>query len=226
MSNSSSNNPNSAQVTTGNLNNAGSQADFGPSKGVWVLLVFFLGLAVTLALFGGLFNNGKVAIVPTQIEATEKPTDLSNGETASVSKPPPKVSINQQMQTNEAVNIKQWAKFIASGKKAFLDGEYEVAEERFGKAVEVSKKLKGSDHLVTTLNNLAAVYQVEKKYQPAESLYKEAIDLLKKDGSVSQTSVNQVLKNYGNLLRGTGRTSEAAWLKHEADWIVGRPVLL
>ena len=225
MSGGNPNTPNSGSVPAndpGKLNIA-TQADFGPSKSVWALMILFLGIAVGLALLG-VFQGGhsiKPAATPVVTTKIESKNPLPTNASKPISSPAPKTSI-----PNEGVVVKEWQKIVALGKKAFLDGDYAAAEKEFLRAVEVSKTFKRTDRLVTTLNNLAAVYQVEKKYPAAESLYTEAIDLLKKDGSPSRAAIDRVLKNYNNLLRGIGRNKDADRLQREADWINGRPVLL
>jgi len=223
----------------GNANNVNAitDVDFGPGKGIKIVIVLLIVLSTGLialhiggvrpeAVFDGIKKLAK-AVAPATAEkapvATGSVTTVKEAERKEVE---PAVVVSTAKKTQKKSLLKAWEKLVSEGKKNFLDGNYVIADERFDKAVGVARKLDDSDRLVTTLNNLGAVYQVEKKFATAESSYKEAIGLLQSDKSRKDSTMAQVLRNYDNLLKGLGRQSDADWVKHETSWIKGHPILL
>jgi len=223
----------------GNGNNIDSftNVEFGPGKGIKTVIVLLIVLSTGLIALhiGGVRPETIVdsikkiskpvarapavkASVATGLVTTAKEDERK--EVASAVVEPAQKKASRKSLLNE------WEKLVSEGKKNFLDGNYAVADERFDKAVGVARRMDDSDRLVTTLNNLGAVYQVEKKFASAESSYKEAIGLLQSDKSRKGSTMAQVLRNYDNLLKGLGRQSDAEWVKHETSWIKGHPILL
>ena len=60
-------------------------------------------------------------------------------------------------------------------------GRYEEAEELYGKALRLMKKILGERHpsTATIYNNLAFVYEKQRKYEEAEELFGKALRIWK-----------------------------------------------
>jgi tetratricopeptide (TPR) repeat protein len=75
--------------------------------------------------------------------------------------------------------------------------------------------------VATSLNNLAALYRAQGKYDQAEPLYKRALAILEKALGPEHPDVATVLGNYAALLEKTNRQAEAEKLRQRAAKIRG-----
>jgi tetratricopeptide (TPR) repeat protein len=73
--------------------------------------------------------------------------------------------------------------------------------------------------VATSLNNLAASYQAERKYADAESLFTRALAIREKVLGPNHPHVAIVLENMADLYNKTGRQYEAAQLHARAKAI-------
>ncbi len=74
-------------------------------------------------------------------------------------------------------------------------------------------------HTATALNNLAALYRDQGKYEQAEPLFQQALATLKERLGAEHPTVAGVLEQYALLLRQTQRKTEAGVLEAQADAI-------
>ena len=73
--------------------------------------------------------------------------------------------------------------------------------------------------MATSLNNLGLLYLAQGKYAEAEALYQRALAILEKSLGPEHPDVAQVLENYADLLRETGRGEEASSMEARAQAI-------
>jgi hypothetical protein len=69
------------------------------------------------------------------------------------------------------------------------------------------------------LNNLAILYDTQKKYDAAEQLYKRALAIWEKSLGSDHPHVASGLESYATLLRSTKRQNEAIKLEARASAI-------
>jgi tetratricopeptide (TPR) repeat protein len=71
-----------------------------------------------------------------------------------------------------------WKTTVESGNQAYADGRVAQAEIHFVEALKEAEAFgEGDPRLALSLNNLAAVYQTQGKYQMAEPLYMRSLDI-------------------------------------------------
>ncbi len=89
-------------------------------------------------------------------------------------------------------------------------GLYSLAEPWRKKCLEVTQKQFGQEHpfVAASLNNLAALYSSQGRYKEAESLYLQALELMKVLGN-ENPSVATSLNNLAGLYESQGRFEEA-----------------
>jgi tetratricopeptide (TPR) repeat protein len=72
----------------------------------------------------------------------------------------------------------EWDKTLDAGTRAYKRGQYAEAETLLKTALQQAETFGGQDaRLATSLNQLAEVYKVQKKYADAEPLYKRCLDI-------------------------------------------------
>ncbi|MBD2353788.1 tetratricopeptide repeat protein [Tolypothrix sp. FACHB-123] len=87
--------------------------------------------------------------------------------------------------------------------------EQELGIEYLSKAVELQKELGLEKDLATSLNNLAALYDSQGKYNQAEPLFIQALDLLRRFLGDEHPDVAISLNNLAELYRSQGKYSQA-----------------
>ncbi len=71
-----------------------------------------------------------------------------------------------------------WKACVEAGNAAYADGRVTQAETHFLEAVKQAEEFGPDDsRLALSLNNLAAVYHTQGKYQMAEPLYQRSLDI-------------------------------------------------
>jgi tetratricopeptide (TPR) repeat protein len=76
--------------------------------------------------------------------------------------------------------------------------------------------------VAATLTNLAGVYQAQGNYAEAESLYQQALAIVKKTLGPDHPYVATVLENISELYKETGRMNEAKRFEERANAIRSR----
>jgi tetratricopeptide (TPR) repeat protein len=96
--------------------------------------------------------------------------------------------------------------------------EYAQAELLFGRALDITEKVRGSEHLETTirLNNLAGLYNSLGRHSEAEPLYRRALDIREKILGPNDPYVATSLNNLAELYREQGRYNDAEPLYRRA----------
>ena len=82
----------------------------------------------------------------------------------------------------------------------------------------MTRKLLGEEHpsVATSLNNLAALYRSQGRYEEAEPLYQQALAMTRKLLGEEHPSVATSLNNLAALYRSQGRYEEAEPLYQQA----------
>lgn len=119
------------------------------------------------------------------------------------------------------LNIETEAVALLKNRAAFhLDSRarYKEAEPLFTQALELFKKLFGSEHpnIAQSMNNLALIYYAQGRYDEAEPLYKRALELRKKLLSLEHPDVALTMNNLSALYYAQGRYEEAEPLFKQA----------
>lgn len=110
-----------------------------------------------------------------------------------------------------------WKAHVAAGNAAFKDANYQSAENNLTSALNEARGLEDQENLAASLNNLAAVLHAQQKFESAEPLYAEAMEILRSQNSAnSKKTLRQLLKNYARLRRSTDRPDSAKELEEEA----------
>jgi len=65
-------------------------------------------------------------------------------------------------------------------------------------------------------NNLAHIYQIEKRYAEAEPLYRSAVAGFERDGRTEDPRLAPILANYSALLRAMGDYAKAEKIQARA----------
>ena len=111
----------------------------------------------------------------------------------------------------------RWQKYYDAGKAAYQDERYTEAQRMFAAAVAEAETFGDQDErLGRSLNNLAAAYTVQGRYNEAEPLYRRSLAILEKSRGPTHPDLVICLENYAALLRETHRPAEAAKLEQRA----------
>ena len=103
-----------------------------------------------------------------------------------------------------------WETSNAAGMEAYQQGRYGEAEKSWLAALEEAENFGPDDQrLATSLNNLAALYQVQGKYAEAEPLYKRALAIWEKALGPEHPYVATSLNTLAALYRDQGNSAEA-----------------
>jgi tetratricopeptide (TPR) repeat protein len=114
----------------------------------------------------------------------------------------------------------QWEKHMTTAAKAYQQGRYTDAERSFQATVKEAEAFGPQDlRLATSLNNLAALYHQQGKYDEAEPLYKRSLAIVEKSLGPEHPHMATSLENYAMLLRKTNREVEAARIEARAKAI-------
>ena len=103
-----------------------------------------------------------------------------------------------------------WEKYMKAGMEAYQQGQYAEAEKQFSAALKEAEKFGEQDPRVgSSLNNLAALYQVQGKYGEAEPLYRRSLAIREKALGSEHREVAQSLNNLAGLYHAQGKYAEA-----------------
>ncbi len=127
----------------------------------------------------------------------------------------PATDILRQWQTD---NLKQWQSLSAQAQKAGDAGDYPKAIAATEKALALARKAFGDRdrHTLTTLNNLANLYQDQRRYSEAEPLLQEALQAKREIFGSRDPSTMIGLNNLATLYQAEARYGEAEPLLREA----------
>ena len=92
-------------------------------------------------------------------------------------------------------------------------GRYQDAEPLFRKALMIkeAKLERGDPMIATTLNGMAGLFRDQRRYADAEPLYRRALAIRV---AAKNPAVAETVKDYGELLRATGRGADADALRN------------
>ncbi len=98
-------------------------------------------------------------------------------------------------------------------------GKYTEAETLLWYALKISEKTLGKEDLATVycLGNLARLYQAQKQFVFAEFLYERAQQIATVKYKLVPKGTKQIVENYIQFLKETGREHHAAELKRHFD---------
>ncbi|NEP09753.1 MAG: tetratricopeptide repeat protein [Symploca sp. SIO2C1] len=105
---------------------------------------------------------------------------------------------------------------LRQGKCQDYQQEQALAIEYFRKAVNLQQKLGLEEDLATDLNNLAGLYKSQGRYDEAEPLYEQALEIDKRSLPKDHPSLATHLNNLANLYESQGRYDEAEPLYEQA----------
>jgi tetratricopeptide (TPR) repeat protein len=109
------------------------------------------------------------------------------------------------------------------GSTAFARRRLSEAEELFIRAMTNEKTDDARESIVKA--NLAQVYQVEKRYEEAARLFREAIEEFERSGRAQDPRLGSILASYASLLRATGDYAQAEKLQARATALQVRGIL-
>ena len=97
-------------------------------------------------------------------------------------------------------------------------GEYEKAGEMFGRALVITKKLRGDEHqeVAALLTQLATVRGDQGRLDEAEAMHREALAMQRKLPGGEHADVSATLNNLGTLVAERGRLEDAEAIHREA----------
>src|SRR6266699_3350763 len=111
-----------------------------------------------------------------------------------------------------------WDELTADAKAAGQQGNYSQAAALYKQALEIQEETLGPDdpEVATSLNNLAVVYQDERKDAEAEPLYNRALAIWKDTGQLESPEALTTITSLGDIYRSQGKYGEAAPLYEQA----------
>jgi tetratricopeptide (TPR) repeat protein len=108
-----------------------------------------------------------------------------------------------------------YAERVESAKSTNRQKELILAQEYLEKAIVLQTKFQKLD-LATSLNNLASLYYIQGRYNEAEPLYLDALEMRKRLFTGDHPNVATSLNNLASLYDSQGKYSEAEPLYLEA----------
>jgi tetratricopeptide (TPR) repeat protein len=102
-----------------------------------------------------------------------------------------------------------YAKRVESAKSTNRQKELILAQEYLEKAIVLQTKFQKLEALATSLNNLAYLYNSQRKYSEAEPLYLDALETGKRLFTSDHPNVATILNNLASLYHSQGKYSEA-----------------
>src|SRR5262245_26857627 len=112
--------------------------------------------------------------------------------------------------TAQDKTAKQRESDIDAGWKAFEQGRYSEAEQRFRSAIAAGEKARVQDELMAdSLDRLATVLSTIGKYSDAETSYKRSLQIREKVHGANHGHVAQTLNNLASMYQIQGKFSEA-----------------
>ena len=94
--------------------------------------------------------------------------------------------------------------------------EQVLAIQYLSKAIELQKEFGLDEDLASSLNNLAGLYSSQGRYEEAEPLYEQALELSQRNLGENHPDVATSLNNLAGLYRSQGRYEEAEPLYEQA----------
>ena len=98
---------------------------------------------------------------------------------------------------------------VQSGKSADRERELALAEQYFNRAIVLQTQFQQQDALANSLNNLAELYESQGRYNDAEPLYLQSLDISKRQLGDDHPFVASSLNNLAVLYRSQGRYNDA-----------------
>ena len=103
-----------------------------------------------------------------------------------------------------------WESSMQVGVEAYQQGNDDEAENQFLAALQIAKNFGLEDpRLATSLNNLASLYQAQRKYAQAELLFERALAIREKSLGPEHPDLATSLNNLGSLYHNQEKYSEA-----------------
>ncbi|UUO17420.1 tetratricopeptide repeat protein [Dolichospermum heterosporum] len=102
-----------------------------------------------------------------------------------------------------------YSKRVQSGKSADRERELALAEKYFNRAIVLQTQFQQQDALASSLNDLAGLYESQGRYNDAEPLYLQSLDIWKRQLGDDHPSVATSLNNLALLYRSQGRYNDA-----------------
>ena len=103
-----------------------------------------------------------------------------------------------------------WHAFMQDGTAAHGRGDYAAATKQFELALKEAEAFGAEDaRLATSLNNLAELYAIQRRYADAEPLYKRSVAIREKALGADHPALAIGLNNLAGLYRLQGRSAEA-----------------
>ena len=102
-----------------------------------------------------------------------------------------------------------YSKRVQSGKSADRERELALAEQYFNRAIVLQTQFQQQDALANSLNNLALLYESQGRYNDAEPLYLQSLDIWKRQLGDDHPDVATSLNNLAELYRSQGRYNDA-----------------
>jgi tetratricopeptide (TPR) repeat protein len=97
-------------------------------------------------------------------------------------------------------------------------GNYPAAQQNFERALEIRRRVLGDEHhdTLSSMNNLAVLYQDESKLAKAEALFVKALEVRRRVLGNEARDTIMVMTNLGSVYQFQGRLTEAESLYAEA----------
>ncbi|QJB45125.1 tetratricopeptide repeat protein [Dolichospermum flos-aquae] len=102
-----------------------------------------------------------------------------------------------------------YSKRVQSGKSADRERELALAEQYFNRAIVLQTQFQQQDALANSLNNLALLYYSQGRYNDAEPLYLQSLDIRKRQLGDDHPDVASSLNNLALLYYSQGRYNDA-----------------
>ncbi len=110
-----------------------------------------------------------------------------------------------------------------SGYQYYHEGRWEVAKEKFARALTLNRLADHRAGIAVNLNNLGAIYQEQGEAATARACFEEALALYREQGNVA--GIAETLNNLGALCQSQGRLKDAEAAYQEAlTWARQLPV--
>ncbi len=107
---------------------------------------------------------------------------------------------------------------LQAGDYFYQRGQFWETEPLWNSLLAMCERVLGPEHpdTLSTINNLAALYQVQGKYEQAEPLYQRALTTFERVLGANHPNTIKVRNNYANLLQKMKQKTKAARSKPKA----------
>jgi hypothetical protein len=102
-----------------------------------------------------------------------------------------------------------YAERVKSGKSADRERELALAQKYLNQAIVLQTQFQQQDALANSLNNLAVLYEYQGRYNDAEPLYLQSLDIRKHQLGDDHPDVATSLNNLAGLYESQGRYNDA-----------------